>query len=856
MANTTDPASVVTTQQFLSGFMFEGGLIQLSVADVSNAQYYPVAPELRGEAPKDKHVFFGPAMRARKDGHKESVLGTLWLWSDSDGTTDLVNTVLAPTAVVMSGHGNHYYWKLNEPLIDREEIEALNKVVMSDIPTADGNCFNCNRLMRVPGTWNPPDAKKGETEPIKAFIRQYDANVWYTVEDIRALAALGERARLLIKTGDQEGYESRSDRDWAAIRWLVVAGASDRLIEHIFRSQPIGDKYREADGTGYLQRSVAKMRAQLEVDPPEEASQGPSSTKDERPPTKVKAASKQKGQQLPVHIVEKPDGYYAVGNSSRRISTFTLDPQVLLQGVEFGAQDAIVATVKAGADEWPNVTFPRAAFNSVPNMDKACPIASWQWLGSEADLRSLLPYLMDKLRAKDFPKVAATPMLGLHKIKERWLFLGQDQTTSASELWNGAEGPLAWLPSGKLHPNIALGGEVTDGDLARLASLLPQVNQEASIWSLLGWYAAAAAKPWLESKGYRFPILNITGTKGSGKTTLRQRVIMPLFGQHGPEGPESEPTAYDAGTTKFVRLMLMGSSNAIPIAFSEFRYERVEQFIGMVLLAYDTGHDPRGRADQTAQDYPLSAPVSVDGEDVIQDAAARERIILVRLRPDTIAEGTLAHNAFSKLRSEIPSGFGGYFIRKLLAAIDDGSASRILAEAKGALLTAFPNTLPDRVRNNYTVCYFGCLMLAGVLGTKVPSAAIFREAIGEVIDFNTGRSTSLVDEYVEAIVNAAHQYSHAAFAWHYNPKSNVLFFQMSSAHGWWLAQRKRQGGNTLQRDALIAQLREAPYSTGVAAINGVPMYGIDLEKATEAGLDVPSRLAAIPNMTAFQPINN
>jgi hypothetical protein len=466
-------------------------------------------------------------------------------------------------------------------------------------------------------------------------------------------------------------------------------------------------------------------------------------------------------------------------------------------------------------------------------MDKQTPYAAWQWLGHDADLRLLLPHLLDKLRQKGLPKIAATPVLGLHTIKGKLIFLGDKQALTSTDIWEGSQGPLTWLPVAREHPKLDMHSNVTQEELRFLAERLPLLNMPSPLWTMIGWYGATPLKPWFESKGFRFPILNVTGTKGSGKTTLVQRIFLPLLGH-------VEPKAYDAGTTRFVTLALLGSSNAVPIAFSEFRYDSVEKFIRTILMAYDTGHDPRGRADQTTVDYPLSAPFSVDGEDMISDSAAQERIVVSKFDPETVKEGTAAHRAFHQLRHSIPAGFGGYYIQYLLSAIEDGRVQAELQAAQYDMQTLIPGTLPERIRNNYTVVTVGMRLMAQAIGIEPPPVHVLLSSITEVVNLNSGRSKTQCDEFAEAVVNAT--FGNPAFKWEYDRDNNAVYFQLSAAHSWWLMARRRQGRGGLERDAIRTQLKEAPYGMPLNVFDGIPMVGVSLDKAMEAGLDVPQYL--------------
>jgi len=423
--------------------------------------------------------------------------------------------------------------------------------------------------------------------------------------------------------------------------------------------------------------------------------------------------------------------------------------------------------------------------------------------------------------------------MGLHKIKDVWYFIGDKTTLSADDVWEGFTAPIAWLPTKREHPEMNLGAEFDGGVLPWLAEMVPKLHAPETIWPMIGWYSASFLKPWIEEQNYRFPILNVSGTKGSGKTTLIQRVFMPLFGQ-------ANPKTYDSGTTRFVTLALMGSTSSIPIAFSEFRYGHVENFIRFVLLAYDTGHDPRGRADQTTQDYPLSTPFSLDGEDLVEDPAARERIVVAYLHPDSIDEGSPAYEAFKRFRPKLPEGFGRYFIQEGLKRIDE--LPDLLKQANEAMFKTYPTKLPDRVRNNYTVTYFGMLLWQKIVGGDIPEPDIFNESIMLVYDFKAGRARTFADTMTEDIVNQV-AHGSARFNAVYEKETNTLWFQMVTAHTWWVGRRRHDNRGALERDAMRIQFKEAPYAIEPQVIRDAWMYGINLGKTHDLGLDVPSTIS-------------
>jgi hypothetical protein len=95
---------------------------------------------------------------------------------------------------------------------------------------------------------------------------------------------------------------------------------------------------------------------------------------------------------------------------------------------------------------------------------------------------------------------------------------------------------------------------------------------------------------------------------------------------------------------------------------------------------------------------------------------------------------------------------------------------------------------------------------------------------------------------IEDIVNASSQGTQA-YKWVFERATKTLYFQMASAHSWWMASRRRQGRNALERDAIKAQLKEAVYAVDQRVVHDTWMYGISLEKAQASGLDIPSDIS-------------
>jgi len=787
--------------EFFDYFAVPEAYISVAVGKFAAATYSEV-PLPPADYPQGVDVFFSPAPRRSKGDTKEDVLGGRVLWVDVDNL-QLPQSTYPASAIVNSGHGWHMYWFLTH-MVDPEMLERCNKVLIKDIPTADKACWNANRFMRIPGTTN----MKNPDEPVTVRLHRLDGHI-YTPQEFDVLEKLDSKTRHKIRTGDRRGYHSRSERDWVVITEMVAAGAEDGIIEWLFKTQPVGDKVNDSETPDkYLTTTITEARSRT-------------------------ARTSSSG------IEEQPDGYYAYSRrGSKRLSTFTFSPRLLLDSAAFGEVDAIVGSVRAAGYEWGDVTFTRSAFTRVDRIDRETPIAAWQWLGNDQELRQLLPYLMVQLADKGMPRVIATPALGLYNVGGVWYFVGDRHTLSKDECWGPFSGPIAALPTGKERPRLEL--ENADrGALQMVADLLPEMNSDESIWTMIGWYFASPLKPYLESQGIRFPILNVTGTRGSGKTTLIQRVFLPLLGQ-------VDAKSYDAGTTRFVTLALLGSTNAVPVAFSEFRFANVGGFLRYILLAYDTGHDPRGRSDQTTKDYPLSAPFSLDGEDLVSDPACQERIVACNLHPADIREGTIAYEAYRAWSNACVEGslvgVARYYIQWLLAMLTDGEVARVIESCRNRSYVALPARMPERVRSNYTVAYIGINLFCQAFGVKVPDFDVLGRSVRIVFNTESGRSRTIVDDFVEELVNDISTRGGIGFNWERGDSGGQIWFQLSATHSWWLANLRRQGRAGLERDAIRSQLKEVEYILSPMKFRGTLMYGVDLALAQQTGLDVPVRI--------------
>lgn len=228
--------------------------------------------------------------RLASKASKEDIAALAWLHVDADPRAgeDLTSEqdrlralflgeppkgVPPPSLVVFSGGGYQAFWHLREPVLlsgpaDIVKAEAYNRQLELDY--GGDHCYNVDRIMRLPGTVNRPDARKrakGRVEALAEVVRwgeeAYDLTSFVPAVltqdrmggfssgsnapkvvvsgNVKRLASLDElgarvsdRTKAIILHGkdplEPGRYGSRSEALWYVVCQLVRDGVEDETI--------------------------------------------------------------------------------------------------------------------------------------------------------------------------------------------------------------------------------------------------------------------------------------------------------------------------------------------------------------------------------------------------------------------------------------------------------------------------------------------------------------------------------------------------------------------------------------------------------------------------------------------------
>lgn len=192
---------------------------------------------------------------ANKKASKDDVSTALFVHvdiDDPDAEERLLNFSPPPTAVVFSGGGYQGHWKLKEPTDDLVRVEAINMAVAKAL--GGDNCHNIDRIMRLPGTVNIPNAKKmaNGRKPTLARIVKADWSLTYSLTDFP----------------QGEGPEPSGPRGAVAQDLPVVPVSLDELplsvlafTRTLIESGDDPERPRDKPGARFRSRSEAVFRA-------------------------------------------------------------------------------------------------------------------------------------------------------------------------------------------------------------------------------------------------------------------------------------------------------------------------------------------------------------------------------------------------------------------------------------------------------------------------------------------------------------------------------------------------------------------------------------------------------------------
>lgn len=340
------------------------------------------------------------------------------------------------------------------------------------------------------------------------------------------------------------------------------------------------------------------------------------------------------------------------------VTNFTLDVESFLSK---DGERLIDMTVIPSANESSyDLTVPAKVFNDPRRFrDNIVTGFTTTFEGSPSDLNELRKLV----GSQDAPRRTGTHHMGLHP--EQGEFVAPDGVLTADG-WTDdpdmayIEREIAAERAFELSPEA-----YTDFDreeVAEILELLPETRNTDRFLPVLGWIYTAPFRPYIQEETGQFNTLHVTGETGAGKSSTLS-LAWQLLGMNG------DPMACD--DTKFALTTAMASTNSIPMWFDEYKPGdmkdwELDRFHNLLRKSTRGAVETRGNADKSTEEYRLSAPLMISGEQAVQGAAEERRSIQTRFRDNVKEPESETRRAFAKLtgtayesagETRYPSGF-------------------------------------------------------------------------------------------------------------------------------------------------------------------------------------------------------
>jgi hypothetical protein len=192
-----------------------------------------------------------------------------------------------PTFLIDSGNGLHGLWKLEQPIKTDNpdavaDIEARN-LALAEKFGAKAGTQNIDRILRVPGTWNWPNAKKQRDGRAKCWAKRLKHNkVSHPLSAFPPRAAenksqsastsagggLPANLLTLLHVKDKGGYPSRNELVFAFLTGAIRAGIADAVIiaaclDERFAGNGIFEHIKDNGGLSCAERQLQRAHEKV-----------------------------------------------------------------------------------------------------------------------------------------------------------------------------------------------------------------------------------------------------------------------------------------------------------------------------------------------------------------------------------------------------------------------------------------------------------------------------------------------------------------------------------------------------------------------------------------------------------------
>lgn len=533
-------------------------------------------------------------------------------------------------------------------------------------------------------------------------------------------------------------------------------------------------------------------------------------------------------------------GYFELdkdGEPARRLSNFVMEPMEQVLEVPRGdvlpIRTGLRAAIMLNGERRNVLTIEEQAWSGRSSLISALQgVGNAIFEGSDADVQRLKELIFSQ--ENEMGEVVRKFSAGIHieNVAGNSLRVYVEPGYSINELGvkgtHFIDGVIPAAPTIKDVRAPELGEEAVEEAIIALMSML---TREASA-PIIGWFAVCHLKAHIMARTGQFPLLNLTGDAGSGKTTVASLMgWMSGADYTGVNAPISAPAATDWSVISY-----LASSTTVPRIMDEVNKSKIGEkrfnFITEMLKGVWNSHNvPRGtinrgvgttkgRTGASVIEIPLSGPTVFMNEQQIDIPALLQRSVSVMLSRHVMVKG-LDKTTMAK-RYDLRR-FARAMISEALGMSED-HVFRMYEECEELV----PNGLDHRPRHAYLCVLVGLKFLITVCRRlRMPAAQAVAEGLLETQINQCAEMSGLtastnhrseVDIFMEKVFNmiitsATTGPELVKPGLHYLLTDDFMYLEVNTVHAAYLKYCRSEGGMPIFSNSrqVASLLEHAPY---------------------------------------------
>lgn len=424
-----------------------------------------------------------------------------------------------------------------------------------------------------------------------------------------------------------------------------------------------------------------------------------------------------------VSLDVRADGYFdGSGKSPRRITTFVLRPEYVFNETTDDGQVRRVGTVariESNGSNLGNVLLEESAWNNRSSFIRALQgYGNASYFGNDTDIQKLRFMIMSD---PDLPEKTMTREMGMHierqGDREIRTYVERKRSISNTKLmdtkvYEGDEELDPFLMRNNLTPVTG-----SDEEAIQAIKLLFGMNEMNIMAYTVGWSTACALKAHMMHLFRQFPLVNLWGNQGNGKTTLARYCLI-LSGTNFVSEHEEKNVA---ASTPYSWLVGLSNSASNAVLYDEVnksgnrmtpqKYAQITELLKGCFngQAASKGALTAGGAGIKVRHYRLLRPCLYCSEQQPDDPALLDRSISLLIS----ARGLEGRDGVDrKLRSKLP-GLQRIGYTLMVQALN--TPTDTIAEMFNPILDSLPAKMRQRPRYSAAICILGLRWLGQVL---------------------------------------------------------------------------------------------------------------------------------------------